>query len=230
VLLLTLCLAAVLAGCGTHPPRPAELHLERTDLVLLGGLLTRLERPIQGEVATARTLWPALAAGLPGNPSSAIQQKIATADARAGALILPVLVTQEDGLTGPAAAIGGLLKSYTYLTQRGWQVIATATGAARATGAGQGATTHSGRGAAIHAGAGAVGFLRDNAGLYIYCVYDGHYDLSLIGKQLQAAYRKLGGPPAFGAALTQAQVDGLLRAYSIASVRLVPHPPQSLGV
>jgi hypothetical protein len=62
--------------------------------------------------------------------------------------------------------------------------------------------------------------------LYIYCIYDGHYDLSLIGKALPNAYHKLGGPPAFGGSLTQVQVDSLVRAYSQA--RLTPHPSPNL--
>ena len=66
--------------------------------------------------------------------------------------------------------------------------------------------------------------------LYIYCVYDGHYDLSLIGKAVQSAYRKLGGAPAFGASLTQSQVEALARAYSIPAVRLEPHPAPGVVV
>jgi hypothetical protein len=76
----------------------------------------------------------------------------------------------------------------------------------------------------------AAQFLRRNAALYIYCVYDGHYDLSLIGKALQRAYRTLGGPAAFGGSLTPSEVEALARAYSIASSRLAPHPPPSLTV
>ena len=60
-------------------------------------------------------------------------------------------------------------------------------------------------------------------------VYDGHFDLAQIGKQLPAAYRTLGGPTAFGQALTQAEVDALARTYSEASVRLHPHPGVRLG-
>ncbi len=76
----------------------------------------------------------------------------------------------------------------------------------------------------------AAQFLQANAGLYIYCIYDGHYDLSLVGKALQDAYGKLGGPPAFGGSLTQRQVEALAQAYSIPATRLVPHPPTGLAV
>jgi hypothetical protein len=249
VVALTVGLAAALTGCGGPAPRPAELRLERTDLVLMGRTLARLQPPIHGEVAAARTIWPELASGLPSNPPPALRQSIATAGARTGALALPLPLTREGGLTGPAAGLGGLLKSYTTLTQRGWQFLAAATarataaGGARGTAATTGATgagraqspASSQPGAREVAGTGSsqpagAHFLQENAGLYIYCVYDGHYDLSLIGKQLQAAYRKLGGPAAFGRTLTQAQVNALAGAYSIPSVRLAPHPPESLGV
>ena len=76
----------------------------------------------------------------------------------------------------------GLLKAYAVLTQRGWRFLAAAL---------TNQTTARGRTTTA-----AAQFLRANAGLYIYCVYDGHYDLSLVGKALQDAYRKLGeGPP-----------------------------------
>jgi hypothetical protein len=41
---------------------------------------------------------------------------------------------------------------------------------------------------------------------------------------LVSGYEKLGGPQAFGAALTQAQVNALAGAYSIPAARLEPHP------
>jgi hypothetical protein len=67
-------------------------------------------------------------------------------------------------------------------------------------------------------------FDRENSPLYIDAIYDGHFNLSLLGKSLTSGYEKLGGASAFGAALTQSQVDALAGAYSIAAMRLVPHP------
>ena len=97
------------------------------------------------------------------------------------------------------------------LTQRGWQYIAAALAAS--------------------VRAASARFLRANAGLYIYCIYDGHYDLSLIGKALQSAYLNAGWcPPRSATSLTQSQVEALARAYSIPSRRLTPHPPPSLPV
>ena len=55
------------------------------------------------------------------------------------------------------------------------------------------------------------------------------FDAALIGKSLLAGYTKLGGARAFGAALTQAEVDTLAGAYSPATERLHPHPGVKLG-
>jgi hypothetical protein len=228
-------------GCGAHQPRPAALRLERADLVLVARTLGQLEASTHSEVAVARAAWPALAHGLPRNPSPATRLAVAAAERRAGELTLPGYVTTEaGGLTGPAVAVGGLLKAYAALTPRGWRFLAAAlaaepTAAAQGggkTGAGAPGAGSSGQSAGRNGGTttAAAQFLRANAGLYIYCVYDGHYDLSLVGKALQGAYRKLGGPPAFGSSLTQRQVEVLARAYSIPAARLAPHPPVGLAV
>ena len=70
----------------------------------------------------------------------------------------------------------------------------------------------------------AATFARGNVALYIDAVYDGHFDAALIGKSLLKGYRKLGGAPAFGATLTEAEVEALARAYSPATEQLHPHP------
>jgi hypothetical protein len=201
-----LAVAAALGGCGSRAPRAAALRLERADLVRLGGALRRLESPVHAEVAAARAAWPALVGGLQPTSAPATRRAIARAAARAEAVALPAFVIAEGGLTGPAAGVGGLLKSYTVLTRRGWQFLTAASGARRAS------------------------FLRANSGLYVYCVYDGHFELSVLGKKLQAAYRKLGGGGAFGAALTPADVEALASAYSSATTRLEPHPAPRLRV
>jgi hypothetical protein len=208
------------AGCGGSHPRPAALHLERADLVLLAHTLQRLQAPTTGEVAATSAAWPVLAGGLPRSPSPALLPLLSVAERRATGIALPAVVTTEGALTGPAAGIAGLLRAYTRLTQRGWQytaaALATESAGSALPGVG-GATTPA-----------AARFLRSNSALYIYCIYDGHYDLSLIGKALPSAYHKLGGAPAFGGSLTQAQVEGLARAYS--HTRLTPHPSPGLVV
>jgi hypothetical protein len=165
-------------------------------------------------------VWPALAGGLPRSPSPALLPLLSLAERRAAEITLPAVVTTEGALTGPAAGVAGLLKAYTRLTQRGWQFTAAALVTESA-----GSTLPGGGGATTPA---AARFLRSNSVLYIYCIYDGHYDLSLIGKALPSAYHALGGEPAFGGSLTQAQVDGLARAYS--HTRLTPHPSRGLVV
>lgn len=197
-----------LAGCGKHTPRAAVLRIERADLVLVARALSRLEAPVHAEVAAARSAWPAVVGGLPSNPSRATRLAIATANAHAHAVALPRFFDVEGNLTGPAAGLGALLKAYTRLTQRGWRVTAAASRA----------DAHERQSPA------AASFLRANSGLYIYSVYDGHYDLSLVGKQLESAYRKLGGPQAFGGRLTGEEVQTLVQGYSIAATRLVAHP------
>jgi hypothetical protein len=228
--------AAGAVGCGGHQPRPAALRLERADLVLVAHTLGQLEASTHSEVAAARAAWPALAHGLPRNPSPATRLAAGAAAHRAGAISLPGYVTSEaGGLTGPATALGGLLEAYAVLTQRGWRFVAAALAAGNGggkTGAGAPGVRRSGQSAGGDGGTttAAAQFLRANAGLYIYCIYDGHYDLSLVGKALQDAYGKLGGPPAFGGSLTQRQVEALASAYSIPATRLAPHPPTGLAV
>ncbi len=204
--------AASVAGCGGHRPRPAALRIERTDLVVLAHTLTQMRAPVAAEVAVAHTAWGSLAGGLPHEASPALRALVTRARRLAAALRLPAAVLVEGYVTGPAVSLAGMLKSYVRLSQRGWGYLA----AALATPAG--ASAQSAR------------FLRANAPLYIYCVYDGHYSLSLVGKTLQSAYRKLGGPAAFGGALTQGEVETLARAYSILATRLQPHPAPSVAV
>ncbi len=182
--------------------------MERADLVQLAHTLQQLQTRTAAEVTAARAAWPSLAGGLPDSVAPALRTKIATAERRAATLTLPAEVTTEGSLTGPAAELAGMLKSYVRLTQHGWQYLATTPGA------GVGTT--------------AARFLRANAALYIYCVYDSHWDLSLIGKVVQSAYGNLGGPSAFGASLTPSQVEALVRTYSIPAARLEPHPASSV--
>jgi hypothetical protein len=206
---LALALAAgVLAGCAGHGPRPAALRLERSDLVTVARTLRDLQDPVGSEVAAARAVWPTLAYGLSASRAAApaTRSGIARAYAHVRAFALPAIFTTEGALTGPAAGIGGLVKRYAILTRRGWSITAAAS------------TTRP------------ANFLRANSGLYIYCIYDGHFDLSLVGTKLLGAYRKLGGPAAFGAALTTAQVQALARAYSIPAIRLEPHPVPAVHV
>ena len=104
----------------------------------------------------------------------------------------------------PAAGIAGLFQSYTTLSRQGWGLIESSI-----------EEIENGHGAG-------AGFLRSNARLYVACVYDGQFDLSLIGKSLLHAYKRLGGEPAFGAALPQSQLEAEANFYD-KPLRLRPH-------
>lgn len=73
----------------------------------------------------------------------------------------------------------------------------------------------------------ALRFVRANASLYIGSVYDGHYNLSVVGQRVREAYAQLGGATAFGAALRPALVGQLAQFYSPGVARLAPKPPSA---
>jgi hypothetical protein len=75
----------------------------------------------------------------------------------------------------------------------------------------------------------AARFARANVALYIESVYDGHFTLAQVGKQLLAGYSELGGPTAFGSLLSASEVNALAHTYSEASDRLHPHVGVRLG-
>ena len=70
----------------------------------------------------------------------------------------------------------------------------------------------------------AARYSRTNSSFYIDAIYDGHFNLSLVGKSLTAGYEKLGGAGAFGSRLPPSRLAALAAAYSIPAVRLEPHP------
>jgi len=115
-------------------------------------------------------------------------------------------MAQRERLTGPAAGMAGIWESYIRLAERGWS-LTDATMTTIASGPGR-----------------AAAFARANYSLYVDAIYDAHFNLSLLGKSLLDGYRKLGGPSAFAAKLTQREVSTLAAAYSIEAVRLHPHP------
>jgi hypothetical protein len=189
------------------------VRLQREDLLAVSHALQRVERTVAGEVAATKAAWPLIANGLPRDTTTVARAPIRAAAETATKLEVPALLkeAQAVGLTGPAAALAGLFRSYSTLASRGWQLI----------------------GAAIdqieHGSPRAARFARANVALYIESVYDGHFNLAQIGKSLVSAYRKLGGASMFGKVLTQAEVDALARAYSEEADRLHPHVGVRLG-
>jgi hypothetical protein len=201
-------------GCGHgEPASSAGLRLQREDLVVVSHALQRVEGEVATEVARTKAAWPLVADGLPSDTTAVAHPPILAASEAAATLEVPALFeeAQASALTGPGAEVAGLFRSYSGLATHGWQLI----------------------GAAIdeieHGPEVARQFARANVALYIEGIYDAHFSLAQIGKALLAGYRKLGGASAFGASLTQAEVDGLAKTYSEPSDRLHPHVGVRLG-
>lgn len=176
-----------------------------------------------------------LAHGLPARVSPASRALVASALARTGRIDTPRFISFAGELTGAAAAIAGLELSYEQLSQRGWTMILAAAQhlgggsesnlrALPAAGTG-GRSPAGGEGANAPLSPSALRFIRNNASLYIGSVYDGHYNLSVVGERMREAYDQLGGASAFGAALTPALLAQLAEFYSPRVVRLAPKPP-----
>jgi hypothetical protein len=205
----------VLSGCGGASSTPAELRLQREDLVVVSRALASVRRPVATEVAAAKRAWPLIADGLPTRAGALASTRAPVAAATTNAARVPTPPAlgeaQADSLTGPGAGLAGLYRNYIGLSTRGWTLT----------------------GAAIdqieHRSPPVARFARENVGLYLESVYDGHFDLAQIGKHLTDGYRKLGGPAAFGRTLTQAEVQALADVYSEARVRLHPHAGVRLG-
>ena len=204
----------VLAGCGAGSvTSPAAEGLQREDLVAVSHGLRQAEGSLQREMNAARIAWPLVANGLPASIAQATRSRVATASRMASAIVVPSLMSEAQAreLTGPAAGIAGLYRTFSKLAERGWTLIGVAI-----------ANIDTGTPAAER-------FARANVALYIDAIYDGHFDAALIGKSLRAGYHKLGGVKAFGGTLTQAEVDALARAYSPSTEQLHPHAGVKLG-
>ena len=206
--------AIAAAGCGSaKTATPTALRLEREDLLAVCHALSGAAPSVAREVATTKAAWPLVVNGLPADTTTISRPAIKAAAERAAALTVPGLFEERQAaaLTGPGSGLAGLFRTFSGLATRGWLMI----------------------GAAVeeieHGTPAAVRFARANVALYIESVYDAHFSLAQIGKQLVAGYHKLGGTSAFGASLTQAEVDDLARTYSEATDRLHPHVGVRLG-
>jgi hypothetical protein len=211
---LVCALALTFGGCGSgRTATPAATQLEREDFAAVCHALSGLTAAVGEEVATTKAAWPLITHGLPRSTGIGAPSAIVRAAARAARLRLPLLFGEVPAasLTGPSAHIAGLFRSYRGLAARGWQMIAASIAQIE------------------HGPPVGARFARANVALYIESVYDGHFTLAQVGKQLIAGYEKLGGAAAFGASLTQAEVDALARTYSEASDRLHPHVGVRLG-
>ena len=207
--------AALLAGgCGSgHRPTPVGLQLQREDLVLAARSLSSVEPALEREGRAAKAAWPLILGGLPGTLGPAMRAGVHDAALLAAALPLPGIFgeARARSLTGPAAGLAGSYETFHNLASRGWRLIDYS-------------CTQATRGTPT-----AARFARANVALYIESAYDGQFVLAQLGRQLASGYRRLGGPAAFGAGLTQAEVDRLAGVYSEASFRLEPHAAVRLG-
>jgi hypothetical protein len=180
--------------------------LERSQFVQVSSGLQAAKGAVRAEVSASRGVWPAIASGLPSAPSPALRGAVAKASARASLIPAPSFLAEPRSLTGPAAGIAGLYESYERLTPRSWRLVLAAVDAI------------------VTGPPVAARYSRTNSSFYIDAIYDGHFNLSLIGKSLTAGYEKLGGASAFGARLPASRLTALAAAYSIPAVRLEPHP------
>jgi len=215
--LLLLCgVAVAAAGCGSGKATGArEMRLQREDLLAASRALRQAEAGVSAELAASKRAWRLVANGPPQDAGRLANARAAVeAAARsAGEVGVPEPFREDHlrGLTGPAAAVGGLFHSYTALAQRGWSLMAYSM-----------RQIQSGPRAAAR-------FARENIPLYIESVYDAHFGLAQVGKKLHDGYLHLGGADAFGASLPRAEVERLTRAYSEESARLHPHVGVRLG-
>jgi hypothetical protein len=207
--------ALALGGCSsTTSTSPALLRLQRGDLAAVTRALAAAEPGVRAEVAATSAAWPLVANGLPADTRTLPPRAAVRAAAAAASKVKTPALFQARAaasITGPGSKLAGALRNSIVLSARAWRMIDAAIEQIE-----HGAPT-------------AASFARANVNLYIESVYDAHYSLAQIGKQLRAAYRKLGGAGAFGAALTQREVDAVAGAYSEANYRLHPHVGVKLG-
>lgn len=180
--------------------------------------LERVRGPVSAELAAAREAWPSISGGLPAVIAPSLSGRLARAGAAASRILAPAFMTQLEApalrprvyLTGPAAGAAGLFQSFSNLTGQGWTLTDAAI-----------------KGLAGASTANAAS-LRANARLYVSCIYDGHFDLAQIGKNVMRSYESLGGPNGFGGSLPEDEMTALASFYSD-QLRLEPHSIYSLS-
>jgi hypothetical protein len=195
----------VLASSGGESHTATELALQRKHLALVSRQLLSLQAYVRREVSATRAAWPSIAKGMPAHVDRRLAAETSTASAIAAAMPTPQFVEVRHELLGPATRIAALFGEFELLVKRGWaHVDQTAV--------------------SLRKGEAAVArFERANAGLYIDSIYDGNFDVSLIGERVLNSYERLGAAKAFGASLTPAQVRSIVAAYSPSADLLTPH-------
>jgi hypothetical protein len=201
-------------GCASSSTStPQARALERADLIDVYHTLTSVEPSVRSEAAATKLAWPHVFAGVPDHYSASARRTIDTAEQRANALTIPAIFQERTSasLTGPASGLAGEFRSFSVLAARGWKLLDADIEQVE------------------HGSPAAVRFAHANVGLYIEAVYDAHFTLAEIGKQMRKAWEKLEGAPAFGTTLTLAQIEALAGVYSEPNFRLYPHTGVKLG-
>lgn len=195
-------------GSSTSTASQAELKLQREQFVKVATGLAAAIPGVSREVAAAKAGWPGLADGLRHRPTASLRSLVERAAKLAARLPEPEFMANASRLTGPAAGLAGLYETFARLSERGWRL------------------TESSIETILAGPPSAASFVKANSWLYVHAIYDGHYDLSLIGKSLAKGYERLGGAGAFGAKLSVDRMTALQASYSIGAVRLSPHPKE----
>lgn len=201
-------LIAVLSGGSSESE--AALGQQRAHLAFVAKQLHEIEADVRREVSASKQAWPLIDHGLQSQLSEGALAKISAASAAAAAMPSPTFLTYIHELTGPGARIARLFRSFSLLSKRGWSHVAEYA-------------------KAINEGAASAAFDRSNSGLYIDSIYNGSFDLSLIGEKVLASYEHLGEAEEFGSALTSAEVESIVKAYSPEADELQPHDWQELA-
>jgi hypothetical protein len=242
--------ASVLAVCGgaltacgsSQSSNGTEVRSRRADLAEVAHALLARREAVAQEVAAARLAWPLLDGGIPHASAPRHETAHQTRDARARRREHALQARRERELNQRLAALRQLIalarvraqEIYAPLVAHGEELTGAASGISSVYELASGLVDHGL--AQVDATLNvrpstppaARAFLRENVDTYIISVYDGNFDLSLLGKMIERAYERLGGPKEFRAMLTKAQVKELARAYSPAGVRLEPHPWEGL--
>ncbi|MHB1539601.1 MAG: hypothetical protein ACYCUM_11795 [Solirubrobacteraceae bacterium] len=188
---------------GHSSPTAAELGQRRAHLAYVAAGLRHAAPSVRRELATTKAAWPAIAQDLPSKPSASLLARSAAATRAAEAVRTPPFIPLLDELVGPAAGIARLFRSSQLLLRDGWQHVDAALNATARAGS-------------------AARFERANSSLYVESIYQGAFDLSIIGESVEGNYRKLGGPKIFRRELTPVRVGVIAHTYSPAA-KLEPH-------
>jgi hypothetical protein len=182
-------------------------------MIAVARVLARALPQVRTEVTATKAAWPFLIDGIRAPLSTRALHAIALAVERSAALALPSLFSERGltVLTGPGSGIGELFRSFWLLATRGWRMIDAAVTQIE------------------HGSPAAARFARANVALYIESVYDAHFSLAQLGKQVLKGWEKLGQRERFGSTLAQSEVSALVAAYSQPRDLLMPHAKVKLG-